>query len=788
MIISILFCATVVQAQNTKIEGTVYDAMNNEPIPFANVKITGTTIGAATDFDGKFIIVNAPPGFFTLTVSSIGYNTVVTSEYKATSGRTVNIDVSMEQSSEVLEEAVVTTSVFEKEEDQIVSVRTVGASEIENNPGANRDISKVVQSLPGVAATPVNRNDIIVRGGSSAESKFYLDGVEIPTINHFATQGASGGSNGILNADLINEVDFYSAGFPANRGGMLSGLFEFTQMTGNTEKPNFKGSVGASELWITTDGPLTENTTYVASARQSYLQFLFDVIGLPFLPTFNDFQFKTHSVLGDNDVIKVIGLGAIDRFRLNTGIENPDEGQLYILNYLPVYGQWNYTLGGVWQHFQENSNHTLVLSRSMLEFNSYKHPDNDESQPRIYDYTSQEAQNKIRYEFSTKINGYSLNLGANLEYWRYTNNTYQEIYGGQGVDTIDYGASMDMFTGGLFGQVSKRYFNEKLLLSLGTRLDGANYTDQTMQAWNQFSPRLSASYSLMDKLAINGNVGRYYSLPPMTALGYKNRAGQYLNRDNGIGYIRADHLVGGLEYQATENNKSSIEFFYKWYDNYPYSISDSISLAHRPADFGTFGDEELTPDSKGRAYGMELFNHYRLSGKMSIMASYTLVWSEFTHRADNYAASAWDTRHVFILTGTRSLPKDWQVGLKWRFSSGLPYTPYDMGVSSLRDAWDLRGRPYFDYSRVNSARLDAFHQLDIRVDKDYYFDNWALKLYLDIQNFYNFKSDTQDRITNLDENGAPQVDPSDPNRYILRTIESEGSGTVLPTIGIIVEF
>jgi hypothetical protein len=125
--------------------------------------------------------------------------------------------------------------------------------------------------------------------------------------------------------------------------------------------------------------------------------------------------------------------------------------------------------------------------------------------------------------------------------------------------------------------------------------------------------------------------------------------------------------------------------------------------------------------------------------------------------------------------------------MKWRFVGGAPYTPYDLDLSSDRQAWDARGRGYLDYARFNTLRLGNFHQLDVRVDKQYFFNQWSLRVYLDVQNLYNFKADQPDNLTNLSPDGVPVVDPADPDRYVLRAIENT-AGQALPTIGLIVEF
>ena len=201
---------------------------------------------------------------------------------------------------------------------------------------AETSISKVIQSLPGVAVTSSFRNDIIVRGGSPNENRFYLDGIEVPTINHFSTQGASGGPVGLINVDFIQELDFYSGAFPANRGNALSSVLDFKFKEARTDKPAYSITLGSNDLAATIETPLTKNSTLIASWRRSYLQFLFQALDLPFLPKYDDFQFKTEFKPDQNNIITLLGLGAIDNVSLNTDASKTEETNMSCHRFQPT--------------------------------------------------------------------------------------------------------------------------------------------------------------------------------------------------------------------------------------------------------------------------------------------------------------------------------------------------------------------------------------------------------------------------------------------------------------------
>lgn len=773
-------------AQNAQVQGRVVDATSNEPLPFANVIIVGTSTGATTDFDGRFIITGLKPGFITLEATYVGYLITRSAEVLVTNAKTEFVEIRMKNAGISLQEVEVVANPFLRTEESPLSLQRLTLSEIETSPGSNRDISRVIQSLPGVGSGLSFRNDIIIRGGGPSEAKFFLDGVEIPTINHFATQGSSGGAVGILNADFISGVDFYSGAFPASRGNALSGIFEFTQKEGNKEKPKFRLSLGASELSLTADGPAGPQSSYIVSVRRSYLQFLFDVIGLPFLPTFNDYQLKWKTRFDKKNELTIVSIGSLDQFRLNTGITNPTEDQEYILSYLPVNEQWSYAIGGVYRHFKERSFQTLVLSRNMLNNISYKHPENDESRPRSLDYSSQEIENKVRFENNIRYGDYKFVYMLGSEYAKYSNNTRQQIFVGNEALNVNYNTFLTLGKFAASAQLSKNFVNDRLTLSAGLRTDFNTFSSRMANPFRQLSPRISANYVLTDKWALTANAGRYYQLPAYTTLGFKDNNGVLVNKQNNLDYIAVNHLIGGVQYIPRGDVFFSLEAFYKGYSRYPFSLRDSISLANKGANYGVLGDEPVVSTSNGRAYGFELVNRTKIRDKFNMILSYTFVRSEFEDRKGEYIPSSWDFRHIGVLTVTRNLPKNWIVGAKWRFDGGLPYTPFDLEKSSLIEAWDAQGQPYLDFKRLNQLRLDPYNQLDIRVDKKYFFDNWSLMFYLDIQNLYNYQAKGPDNYVRERDSNGTFITTDNNTKYVLRPIPNT-SGTVLPTIGVMVE-
>ena len=790
LFISFIAFSNVVSSQSVKVYGSISNTLNNEPIPFANIIIEGTTIGATSDIDGNYEILNLNAGAYNFKCSYIGFNTDIQSEIKVSSNKSLRLDFFLSENSEILGEVKVKGNTFNKTKASPVSLRTINASEISKSAGGNRDISRVVANLPGVATSSGFRNDIIVRGGSPTENKFFLDGIEIPTINHFTTQGSSGGPVGILNVNFIREVDFYTGAFPANRGNALSSIMELKLIEGNEEEISGSFALGSSDAGLTLNTPLSKKSTLLLSVRRSYLQFLFKALKLPFLPTYNDMQFKYTFKPDKKNQFNFLGIATIDDFTLNKDINNDEEDTLqialnnYNLNNLVINKQWNYTIGGTWRHFFDNSNLFFVMSRNHLDNTALKYLDYaDENSQKILDYKSEEIENKTRLEYNFKRNGYSIIIGSNLEDATYTNNTNQIFTIGDSIITGINNVNLHFIKYGAFTQISKTYFENKLTSSFGLRIDGNSFTENVNS--NNFSPRLSLAYNLNSKTSINSNIGRFHQLPSYTILGFENN-GKYLNKD--AAYITCDHAVIGIEYNPSSYSKISLESFYKRYSKYPFSILDSISLANLGDDFGVVGNEDISSISKGNSYGIELLAQQKMSSSIYGILSATYYYSRFEDNEGKLISSKWDNRFILNMTAGKKFKNNIELGIKYRYSGGSPYTPTDLINSSNKSIWDINQRGVLDYNLLNTQRLKGQHGLDIRIDKKWFFKSWSLNAYIDIENILNAKRQLPSEY-GIDPNLGPLVEGTGENSesYPLYEIINN-SGTVLPSIGLLIEF
>lgn len=789
LIIAAILFTGIVNAQKGKITGRVYDQINNESLPFATVIIEGTKIGATTDVDGNYTL-EVEPGLYNIQASFVGYVTKTEFEIQVALSQPSFINFPLEENTSKLDEVEITVQdKFERKAESPVSVNKLGINEIQRTPGANQDISRVIQALPGVSSTPNFRNDIIIRGGGPNENKFYLDGIEIPAINHFATQGSSGGPVGLINVNFIREVDLYSSAFPVEKANGLSSVLDLKLKDGRTDKTGGTFQIGSSEAGLTLEGPLSEKTTYIASVRRSYLQFLFAALDFAFLPTYTDYQAKVKYNIDSKNQITFLGLGAVDQFKLNLDA-NETEAQRFQLQVLPVNEQWNYSVGTKYTHFGKKSYTNVILSRFMLNNDAFKYLNNNEDSLKLLDYSSQEIENKLRVENFYREGDWRITSGFGLEQAKYNTST-TDLRVPENAPPLDYTTDFTVYKYSVFGSATRSFLDKRINVTFGLRMDGNDFNSEMSNPLNQFAPKLAFTYNFNSEFSFNSNISTYYQLPPYTTLGFKDGTGNLVNQD--MKYVRADHYVAGFTYYLDINAKLSIEGFYKDYANYPFLLRDSLTLANLGGDFGVIGNQAATSTSDGRSYGLEFLYQQKLYKGWFGTFAYTFVKSEFEDKNGDLKPSAWDNQHIITATLGKKFGKNWELGAQYQFLGGAPYTPTDLNSAQV-DVFNANQRTLLDFNQLNSLRFDNFNRLNLRIDKKWFFTKWSLNLYFDIQNALGQAIDGEPTyVVATDENtGAALTEQRTVNGqtdtyYQLKALESN-NGSPLPGIGIIINF
>ena len=753
--------------------GTVIDSESGLPLEGATVTVDKSNFFAVTDQNGFFEIVDLPTTTYNITARFIGFKIQTKFNIIVKSAGNRSLDFVLSPMPDKLDEVILNESPFKTSIETPLSTQTFSAVEIETYPGGNNDITRVIQSLPGISPSVGGfRNDIIIRGGGPNETVYYLDGIEIPNINHFSTQGSSGGPVGLVNISFIKDVTLSTSSFGAEYDNALSGVLAFNQKDANKEKLVGNFRLGSSEAGLTIEGPINNKSSFILSLRRSYLQFIFKAFGFSFLPDYWDYQFKLNHEIDSNNSIKLIGIGSIDKLTVNEPDKFNFENQS-VIEQIPLTNQNTETFGLTWRRIYKSMNgfFDLSISNNNLNNNFIRYKDNLTKSDPTYSNISRENETKLRFISNHNFNDLKFSFGFNLTSAKYTNNTKFNFY------DIDYVTDLNLIKYGFFVKSSKLIFNQRLGVSFGFRFDQDNFTSDN-NIFSNFSPRLSLSYSLSEdnNWKLNLSTGLYYKIPTYTALGFKDINDNFLNTN--MLYTKSNHYVFGIEYNTSYSSRFTIESFYKKYNNYPVSVLDNISLANKGADFEVLGNEFLLSNGKGKSYGLEFLYQQKLQNNFYGIFSYTFFFSEFSNLDNIYLPSVWDNRHLISFTGGYKLKKNWEISSKLRYTGNTPYAPVDTASSSFSYPEII-----FDYSQLGNYFLQSFTKLDFRVDKRWNFKSTSMNFYIDIENLlgneipippeYGLSRDEKQNI----------IMPID-----LIEVESDNRNSVIPSLGFVFYF
>ena len=775
----LLFTSFLLGQNIGSLNGRILDIQSQQPLPGATVLLEGTGIGVVTDDEGYFIINDIPSQSYNIVASFLGYQneTLYNVIVKSVGNRPILFE--LEEVTEALDEVVIVRSPFRTSRDTPLSTQSFSAVEIETYPGGNNDITKVVQSMPGISPSIGGfRNDIIIRGGAPNETVYYLDGIEIPNINHFSTQGSAGGPVGMINVSFVRDVTLSSSAFGAEYDNPLSGVLAFEQMEGDPNKFGGNFRFGASEAGLTLEGPLFRkdkdrpaNTTFLFSVRRSYLQFLFELIGLPIRPDYWDYQWKIKHEIDAYNSLTFIGIGAIDDF----SVKAPDEfdaEQQATLDQVPIIDQRSTTVGLSWKRNYKNGKGfmTTALSSNRLENVFSRYEDNTTRTGTIFQNDSFEWETKLRYQTTFYTDQWKWSSGFNFQQSSYQNNTIFNYFA--------YNTSIDFAKYGLFVKGSRKLLNDRLDLTLGLRTDADSFSTGSNLIDN-LSPRIAFSYALTEnqQWKLNATAGRYFKIPTYTMLGFQNERSLFVNQD--ASYVRSDHFVAGLEYNFTPSSRFTLEAFLKNYSNYPVSVVDGVSLANKGGGFEVLGNEEIVSNGTGQSSGLEFLFQQKLSNNFYGVFAYTYFFSEFTGLDLVSRPSVWDSRHLISFTGGYKLKRNWEVSARWRFAGKNPYVPTDLDAS-------LEAYPeiILDYDRLGEVKLNAFNLADIRIDKKWNFKDLSFNFFFEIQNFLGQPNPVPEEYgLNRDLTGEVILP-----RSLVPVSTNEGNSTPLPSFGFVLYF
>ncbi|MEO8514871.1 MAG: TonB-dependent receptor [Ignavibacteria bacterium] len=705
------------------INGKVTDKETQNPIPEATVMIINTEIKTTTDIQGKFQFTNIPYGTYELKVSSLGYEAFIHTDVVVLSSRPTNVEIELLISNLTTEQIDVEGKYFQRSTDVSTSSYNLDFEEVRRAPGAVEDISRMVQIMPGVSPANDQRNDLIVRGGSPSENLTMIDGIEIPNVNHFPTQGSSSGPIGMINVKFIDDVNFSTGGFSARYGDKLSSVMDIKFREGYRKRFLSDINLSTAGFGGIFEGPLfTQKGSFIFSVRKSYLNLIKGAIRLAAVPDYWDFNLKAVYDIDKNTRLSLVGIGGLDKISFEgespeISDDNPygkakgDQQQFTAgLNFKKLFkkGYWQNILGNS-TAFLNYTNYDLRTDILKFKYNSYESDFNFKTE--------------VFYQLSKTNN---IILGGSGRYIKFKNETYYQA------DTTSFGYPIpeaninvkDNYTKASgFAQYTLKMLKDKLILNAGARIDYFSGIKKNIAA----SPRFGVSYNFLPTTTISASTGIYYQAPEYIWLTADPK-------NENLKFIQANHYVVGIEHLFSPELRLSIEAYYKDYRNYPVStVIPTYVLISGGTENGPnlmFG--EAVSEGKGFSRGIDFSLHKKLTGNGFYgMINYSLSESKVTGLEGGQRPGSFDYRHNITIIAGYQLSNDWLVGLKFRYTTGRPYTPFDIALSTIA------GRGVSDFNNFNGSRFKDYNRLDLRVDKKWNFKGWSIVSYIELQNVFN---------------------------------------------------
>jgi len=741
-------------AQNKKgiITGSVSDHLTKEPVIGASVLIVGASFGAETDIEGRFIIRNLEPGTYSIKVSYVGYNPSVKSDIIVNSVKPAAIDIELFQAAIEINGVTVTSEVFQKDPSETGSTASFSYEEIRRAPGGFEDVIRALSVLPGIGQANPGRNDLVVRGGAPSENLSIVDGFVVPNINHFGSQGATGGPLSFVNLDYVREVTFSSGGFPVLYGDKLSSALRIDLQEGRKDQIGGKATISATQFGLNIDGPAGKNADFIFSARRSYLDFIFNAAGFNFVPEYYDLLSKFTYRIDSKNIISYLFVGAFDDVKFNNNSAEDRYDNSRILG----SAQKQYVTGVSYKHLFEKGIIIFSLSRNFVDYDAAQ---KDSLLNPVFKNKSREGENELKVEMVYKPGSLSeINAGGSVKLIKFNAdiklNSFITSFG-ETLDITSLNREKEYVKYSFFTQYSDVFFR-RFMFSAGLRGDYFNGINNGFT----LSPRAALTFMLSGLTNISVSGGLYTQNPSYIWLAA-------WEQNKNLKPIKTAQLILGVEHKILEDMLLKVEGFYKNYTDYPASLLRTyLVLANTGAGFSgpddnysSFGLEPLVSGGKGNVKGIE-FSVQKKSSMTPVYGILSVTYSEahFTGLDGIERPGKYDQRWIINLSGGYIFNDKWEAALKFRFATGIPYTPFNSdGTQSI--------------GKYNSERFKPVHSLDIRVDRRWSFEGWNLITYIDIQNVYNNKSSNSIKWN-----------------YREGKVETDSSIGLLPSIGVSLEF
>ena len=693
------------------IRGQVLDSENQLPLVGANILINKSNLGTISNENGFFILEDISQGYYNISVSYIGYKLKIINDVWVRPRAHDFLSITLDPKVLKLESVSVEESYFSKSivnEYQSISFNN---DEIRRAPGAGQEISRILNSLPSVASVGENRQDMMVRGGGPTENGFIIDNIPIPSISHFNTSdGRSNGPIGIINTEMVNNLEFYANGFSSKFGNKLSSYGDIDYREGNNNSFEFNFGLGLGGLGSLVEGPLTNKISYIISYRKSYLNLISDLINAGGLPSYNDLQGKLTykpNIYNTFTLLTVNGNSLYDRsvkegISIGQGIHGKVKNNQNTIG-LNQKHIWNKKM---------YSNTSFGFSLQNADTKLYDIVDGVGT-----DTLSFKNQNKIQTITFRNVNHQKISNSHNLEYGfeslkNYTD--YNFIRGNDG--EFDVNEKISVLNLASFLSLKSKILNQ-IILSSGIRFDFNDYEKSIF-----LSPRINIDYNIFDKTNLIYNIGNYYQNPPEIYLSVN---------ENDLRSVHNIQQSLTLEHIFFKDTKFSFSIYKKDYSNAPILGPDSNYIDPTFLMDQLIMYDKIVSKGKANSKGLEILLQKKRVEKFYGLIGGTYFNSLFKDFDGNEWNRNYNYKYIFNMVGGYRTNDQWEISVRWSLFGGKPYTPIDENSSSNFGTQVL----YLD--DFNEAKTPEYHSLFIRYERRFNLKRSNLITYIELWNAYN---------------------------------------------------
>ena len=692
------------------ISGKVIDIETQQPLPFVNIWIEGTTTGTISDDDGNYIIEDIAVGRYTLLAKMVGYEQASFNDVTIVPKRTTIVDISLQPDILQIKEVVVRPDYFNLPDEMAInSVTSINAKEIKRTPGIP-DMFRRLQAVAGVNRQADNSPVMIVRGGAPDENLTLIEDIEIYSPYHFSSlSGGMAEGVSIIQPKIINDVVFITGGFGTQYGDKLSSVTKIQLQQPSRNRINTDITIDIGGFGAIASGPVTQKTSWMISGRRSIYDLMMKMRGKNYSPRTTDLHTKFVFEPNKKNKFTLYGLYVNDDLEREKSEE--DTGLAEQLKYRNINKVMN-VLGLTWKYLYARNGYLKITP--YLNLNNWQL-----TEGRIKDNNDLGQENEENFYGINAFTAYRFNIkhriiaGSEI---KWISTSYSKWSDGDTLTTGIIQPAYNMQFGPEQSFKSAAYLHyyyspvSWLKYNAGIRADYFDFTNEF-----SFNPRMGFLVRLSEKININASYGIYSQFPPFYRIFLDSR-NEKLKTSKGT------HYIVGTEYLLNKNMQLKFEGFYKDLHELPVSQNDT----------GRF----YMSNGTGNARGIEFTITKKLNNNLYILFNYTYCKSI---RKDSVNGKEYDfdydSPHILNLMSTYKFAKWWDFSITCRYSTGLPYTPYD-----ITTRYQANGKWFCEKGEKNSERLPDYFRVDVRVDRRFIFRNFNISAFAEVWNLTNHEN------------------------------------------------